>query len=516
MKHLLRNHIFWVLLLSICGIIMLLPIFRPGLLVTDDGDWMVIRLSSFYQSFRDGQFPVRFLTRLNYSYGYPVANFLYPGFLYAGSFLHVAGLSFTSSIEAIIVISVLAGAVGIFYWLRLYFSKISSFFGAISFLVSPYLLYDIYIRGSVGEIVAIGVWGWLLYAIESKKIWLFIPLFSLLLVSHNTLSLFYVCILVVLIAIKGYRNFIVPSILSFGLASFFWIPAILEKRFVIFDTIAVSDPSHYFASTSNLLFMSLPFITSAILYFIFRSKKYYETGTVFLYVFALTFFLCLSISGFLWDGYLLKTFVQFPYRLLAVWLFIGPWFLGYVGDLKKTTIWKVIPMLFICIMAFFAIPYAKSQSIDRPQGFYSTNEGTTTVLNEYMPRWVKIFPSKRTSDRMEVFSGNAGIQILNSSSKMYEASIATQEDSVIQVNTLYYPGWGALLDEKPVAISYDNDFGLMRIRVPKGQHHLYMAFRETKSRFAADLLSLISFICYFGIFLVPHFYHKYIHTKNIL
>ena len=68
------------------SIVLLWPLFRHGFFITDDGDWMVIRLSAFYQSLADGQFPVRFLGRLYHNYGYPVSNFLYPGFLYVGSF----------------------------------------------------------------------------------------------------------------------------------------------------------------------------------------------------------------------------------------------------------------------------------------------------------------------------------------------------------------------------------------------------------------------------------------------
>src|SRR3990172_11337145 len=71
----------------------------PGFFESDDGEWMVIRLSAFYQSLADGQFPVRFLGRLNNSYGYPVANFLYPGFLYIGSLVHFLGLSFVTSVK---------------------------------------------------------------------------------------------------------------------------------------------------------------------------------------------------------------------------------------------------------------------------------------------------------------------------------------------------------------------------------------------------------------------------------
>jgi hypothetical protein len=91
MNHIFSKRLLWIIALVALCFLVLAPLLRPGLLVTDDGDWMVIRLSAFYQSLREGQFPVRFLGRLNYSYGYPIANFLYPGFLYIGSAIHATG-----------------------------------------------------------------------------------------------------------------------------------------------------------------------------------------------------------------------------------------------------------------------------------------------------------------------------------------------------------------------------------------------------------------------------------------
>ncbi|MBI5019227.1 hypothetical protein HZB58_03065 [Candidatus Gottesmanbacteria bacterium] len=74
-----RLPVIWpVLLIGIALFAVLYPLMRPGFFVSDDGEWMIIRLSAFYQSLADGQFPVRYLGRLNNSYGYPVANFLYP------------------------------------------------------------------------------------------------------------------------------------------------------------------------------------------------------------------------------------------------------------------------------------------------------------------------------------------------------------------------------------------------------------------------------------------------------
>src|SRR5947207_9662379 len=109
----------WVIFFVLLSVsIVCLPLLHKGFFVTDDGDWMIIRLSAFFQSFREGQFPVRFLGRLNNGYGYPVANFLYPGFMYAGSLIHALGISFIHTTKYLLFGSVLTTAVFTYLWLR--------------------------------------------------------------------------------------------------------------------------------------------------------------------------------------------------------------------------------------------------------------------------------------------------------------------------------------------------------------------------------------------------------------
>ena len=96
----LKTNLWFFIVIFLCGLV-LWPLLRDGFFVSDDGDWMIIRFSAFFQSFREGQFPVRYLGRLNYEYGYPVSNFLYPGFLYLGSFIRALGVSFVDTVKII-------------------------------------------------------------------------------------------------------------------------------------------------------------------------------------------------------------------------------------------------------------------------------------------------------------------------------------------------------------------------------------------------------------------------------
>ena len=156
----------------------------------------------------------------------------------------------------------------------------------------------------------------------------------------------------------------------------------------------------------------------------------------------------------------------------------------------------LLAVVLVGTLGFVSLSYQKSQSIVRPEGFYTTNEGTTTVGNEYMPKWVRVIPVKRAEKRLEVFTGNATIEERTMHAEKIDITVHAKEDSVIQINTIYYPGWGALVDNKQTVISYDNPAGLMRISVPAGDHNVYMRFRETVERFVADVISLIFIISY--------------------
>ena len=507
MKKSFTHTVLWIVLLLIAGIIVSIPLLRPGFIVTDDGNWMVIRLSAFYQSLRDGQFPVRFLGRLNYSYGYPVATFLYPGFMYAGSLLHALGLTFQQTVETLFIASIISGTIGAFFWLKKYFEPIPSFIGSLAVLLHPYFLYDVYTRGSVGEVLVIGVFFWVLYALESGAFVLYIPLLAFLLISHNTAALFCMGIVALIIGVKKIIPAIKPTIIACGISAFFWIPAIIERRFVLFDSVRVSNPLHYFPASMELLLKSAPLGLLCLGILCTQSKRYEKERTLFTWILIISAFFISQLSGIFWRLDILQLLVQFPYRLFIFWIISGAWIVAYVSE-RWTKVGILLALVSVLWMGYGSVEYWNAENIVREDGYFSTNEGTTTVANEYMPTWVSILPNRRTDERIEVLDGNVLITPIRVNSNRIHVKLHAKEDSEIQINTIFYPGWGAMIDGRPVTISYNNSQGLMRLPILTGDHTLFMEFRETKSRFAADMLTLIGICIYIGIYLIPAFTNR--------
>ena len=465
--------------------------------MSDDGGWMIIRLSAFFQSLREGQFPVRFLGRLNYGYGYPVANFLYPGFLYLGSLIHILGFPFVESVKIILGCSVCIGALFTYLWLKKYFGVMASAIGTVGFISAPYLLFDLYSRGSVGEMLALAWAAMGLSSIAAKKPWLLALSVSLLIVSHNTLAVLFVCFYAVYITvIGGWRDFWLMFLLGIGMVMFFWFPALYEQKYVIFNSVQISNPAAYFITPSNVLLVGFSGIIAACLS-IFIGKKFIKEKSFFLIAFFCTLFLVLPMSGFLWKSGILIRIIQFPYRLLSLVIFIGCWLMAYIVEYTQRPV-RYFFLIVIITLGIWSVEgsFLKIQYTDVPEGYYVTNEATSTVADEYMPRWVSQKPTQHAYQKLIFYKGAGTFDVKKISTQSIQVVVHATQDSVVQMNTMYYPGWGVTLDDAPVLIDYKNNQGLIRVVVPKGDHQLRAGFRETISRFLADNISLGFFIWY--------------------
>lgn len=501
MKPRLRSY----LVVAAALLVVLWPLFRNGFYESDDGEWMVIRLSAFYQSLMDGQLPVRFLGRLYNSFGYPVANFLYPGYLYIGSFLRLIGFSFTDSIKVILVTSVVLSAVFLYKMLRLHFGRIAAAFGTSVFVLSPYLSFDLYRRGSVGEVLAFLPATLALYLVEANSPALFPFAIAGLLVSHNSLAILFSMLIIGYLLYRRRFAFIPGYLVGIGMAAFFVFPALLESRYVRFDATVVSEPLKYFASGELGFLLSIPIIVLAVVVTLrYRSIRSMPVR-FFLIAFAIAVAYSTPVSYPFWTIRAFSKFFQFPYRFLAVSAVSTAWIAAWIYD-REPAVLRRLGGLAILVLMVFSVTGIQSAivMVEREEGYYTTNEATTTVRDEYMPRWVSEVNRDREFVRFDVHEGNAQVVKRTMNTKTIDVEIDAVSDSLIEVHTVYYPGWGAQIDGIPVPIEYDNVHGFMRVQVPKGQHRLLMEFRETPLRFFFDVVSLVSFLTaiVFGVYQV--------------
>lgn len=466
------------------------PMLRSNFFVTDDGGWMLIRLTAFAQALRDGQFPTRFLTRLNHGYGYPVSNFLYPGYLYLGSILKFLGFSYFASLKLVFIGSLLSGAIGMYYWTKIFTTKVNALCASIIFLLQPYLLFDIYKRGSVGEVLALCLFPWIFYFLSNNLLIFFSLSIGLLILSHNTLALFGLLLVAAYIVTQKKWSFLIGIVIGLCLSAFFWIPAFFELKYVKFQSTEVATANHYLADTRKLIFDSLASITLAVcgVAVSFIRKKNYQLGVLMLAL----LLLFIPLFDFFWNMSVVNRYIQFPFRLLSLIIiltsFYGCIFIDYVK--KLSVLWFVVAFT---IQLFFTAKYlSEVKNSSENIGYYATNESSTTVQNEYMPTWVIREPIEHPKTLLESLHDLDTITVLNQNSHSIEASIQTQTNSTIQANIIYYPGWKVVVNNIPVPINYLQSNGVMQFAVQSGISHVVLQFQETPLRKIANLISVMS------------------------
>ncbi|MEK7573059.1 MAG: hypothetical protein AAB531_01400 [Patescibacteria group bacterium] len=491
------------LALVIFSIPSIVSLVHSGFPLTDDGNWMVIRFSAFYEAIRNDQFPVRFLPRLSNGYGYPVADFLYPLFMYIGFPIHIIGFSFADTIKVILGLSMLSSSIFTFLWLKKTFNNLTSFVGSICYVYFPYHLFDLYKRGSVGEILALAIVPFILLGIKTKNLIIQALGYGLLIVAHNTLAVIFIPI------ILGYSylssenkkfNFklFYPLFLGLGLSAFFSIPAVYDRQYTLFSTTQVSDYSKYFITWDNFNLLGIVFLIFLLLgfYLIFKKNKF---ASYFLTVSILAFFITTPLSDFMWKTSFLQSYVQFPFRFASVLILTSSYIIAaFLNNLKiKESL--IFAFIILAALFFSSKDFIFPQSYQyHPDTFYSTNRDTTTVKNEYMPKWFN-YMNQDYKNKVEVLKGNAAINNLVIKGDKISFNLDSKENSLIQINTAYFPGWEVKVDSKKTDVIY-KDNGLIKFMAEKGSYLVKAGFYETPVRIFSDIVSFISIIFIIHLF----------------
>lgn len=460
-----------IFLLLIALTPLILPLLRPGFFVSDDGEWMIIRLAAFHQTLLRGEFPVRYLYSLNHGYAYPVTNFLYPLPFYLGEIIHRFGFNFTDSVKILFASGFLFSALGMYYLVERKWGKWAGFISALAYTYAPYRIFDVYHRGSLGEAVAFIFVPFIFYFLDTNIILASVA-YTALICSHNTLAFMFTPLIFLYTLWKLYSSpekFVVIKqvslflLLSYSLSAFFWFPALYDLQFTRAPITQVANFKDYFLSGQNFLALVgiLPPLSLLLAFFNI------PLGLIT----AISLFLSSSFSTIIWQHTPLPQLVQFPWRFLSVTVFVSAILLGFASSKIRRPI--LFPLLALTII-LLSLPSIKIIPTDKSDDYYSTNDATTTVKNEYMPKWVKNDPAVAPEKKYTY---------LNS--------------TTIRLNQVYFPGLKVYVDNQEVAYDYQAS-GLPEFSFPPGFHTISARFTETPIRLAADTITLLSIllVCY--------------------
>jgi uncharacterized membrane protein len=442
-------------LLVILCTILVWPFLKPGFFPTHDGEWAVVRQGAMHRAFLDHQIPARWAGNLNYSYGYPLFLFTYPLPYYLGEVFNVARLGLVNSVKLLFIASVFLSVAGMFLLAREFFGNFGGLVSSIFYLYAPYRLVNLYVRGSLGESLSFVLYPFLFWAIlktvkggKTRFIGVLGTLFGMLILTHNASALLFTPFLFAFIVMEGFsisKNrklliwLLLGLFLGFLLSAFFTIPALLEKKDIVLNTIPLTNIKSYFATPAQLIVPSWGYGSfgdsnglslqlgwvhllsfSSVLLLLSHSKNRDEVFKISLFstiAVGIVVLLVFPISLPFWQFTPLFSVIDFPWRVLGPGIFFLSLPLGFLATRKNMHLFVIV---LLALVVLVTMPYAKPKSVSSfPDGYYLTNEATTTSADELMPKWVKEKPKNHPAARATIISGKGEIgNVVFTSSKL--------------------------------------------------------------------------------------------------
>lgn len=516
------------------------PFFHSGFFPTHDGI-QTIRIFEYYQSLKFGTFPPRWSSGLLFGYGYPLFVFYSPFAYFLGALFVFIGFNFLLATKMVFILCFFIGAIGVFLLVRFFVKDLPALIAAMIYSLIPYRAVDVYVRGDLAEFLAYSLFPWVFWInlklIKNPKQKLLVPFLgiflALLILSHNISILIYGIFLVafnifsVLKSKKDNWKYLIKRLfssvtLAIIMSCFYWLPLIIESRFVQLDRIIADPYNQYFLSINQLWYspwgyggflqqnpMSLQLgqiiiVVSSLTLVLNMVIKTRVNEIIYFFggIFIISTLLETNITQFFWDKIILFHYLQFPWRLHIINTICGiilvGFFFYFLEQLKIHQ--KKIGKLLIFLIGFFLIflSFKESHYFFKAKSYMEAKPvAATTTGEEYLPKWVKELPNNYPPDKIEFLNNNGKLENIEWGYYQKSFTVISQRETKIEIAHIYYPGWYSYINNKSVEIGYNNKFGQMEIDVPKGTNNVVFTFQNTWWRWIADTISLVGLLVTF-------------------
>lgn len=520
-------------ILFILSILPILDLIHPGFPVTHDGQDHIARIANFYKNLQEGIVIPRWASNLNWGYGHPILMFLYPLPSYSASLFHFFGFSFIDSTKLVFGFFYVLSGVNMYLWLQSFVKKEEALVGSLLYQYVPYRFVDLYVRGAIGEHVAFVFLPLICYFFQrlQKK---FTPgnisgagfACAGLFLSHNAMTLIFFPIIFLygvylVIQSKEKRKLSIAYsftvFLGIGLSAFFLIPAFFEGKYTLRDIVTSNEYASRFVPFQTFFYgpwsyggtglftvqlgiiQWIAVVTSALFVFMFPKKikpfKQIVFGSLFLLIVSL--FLMTSSSLFIWQHITILQKFQFPWRLLSLVVFVTS-VCGVASIAVISKKYKTICVILICFgLLLINKNYMHANNYQqKPESFFTSIYNGTTDTGESAPIWSVRFMEHRPKAPLESIDGASSIKQKKRTSNIHTYTITVQKRTRFVENTLYFPGWEVLVDGAKIQPEFQDPRyrGLMTFFVEKGSHTVLVQFKETKLRYFADLITLLTLV----------------------
>ncbi len=527
---------------------------RPGFYDTHDGLLNVHRLFEFEKCLADGQIPCRWVPDMGAGYGYPLFNFYPPLPTAVAEGFRLLGASLLDAIKWAFLLGLVVGALGMFRLASRFFGPAGAVLAAVLYVFAPYQAIDVFVRGALGE-----AWGMALlpfvfltghrcltepgralrHALPCALSW------AALLLTHDIVALmatpFYAAWLWV--SWRTSRRSPGPAVLAhalaLGLSAFFLLPLAFELHHVHADTLTQLYPwarfENNFLSVTQLLGAPRAWGYGALgshnpmslfigrLHFLLgagaigmcaiawlRERRVDTSGAAALTLGSAALvaaFMILPASRFVWEATPPLSFLQFPWRFLAITSFGLAFAAGWLVYWTRNR--GPIPLAIVAVATIAAI--ATSWGWFRPSAMHVVQEQVLANeweiakarhgLFDFLPRSVDLehflaSPPAALPAPVHAPPGVSLSKLERTTNRIgFDARVRGDETARVRINVFDFPGWTLEVDGRPENFEASDDpLGRLHLSLAPGSHRVVVRFENTPIRSLANAVSLLSLV----------------------
>jgi hypothetical protein len=494
----------------------------------------------------------RWFSDINHGYGGPLFNFYAPLSYYAPLILHLLGLALPQAFLGGFVLAVFAAVLGMYGWSEAQFNSMTAgMLAASAYVLSPYLFYNLLIRGALPEVWGLALAPWLFWAgrqavVQSgRRSSVLLALgYAALILTHSLSALLFSPLLLLYVAcltglptrtsIGRWLGLAAALALGAGLAAFFLLPFFVENGYITLSRASL-DYKAFFISISDLLSLPVPFdpllarnayplslplptLVLALLglAFVWRQQPpspWRICAGVFACGLGAYASASLSASAPLWSLLPLGRLVQFPWRMIGPATLLAAWLAGAAAWRWRS---KLLTGVAIGIVFFYTFTWTLAPQADRQypaSGMpadviqYEISAPVAvglTYQQEFLPIWMPQPPSPgELSDRYRtdpipsrIGGVPAGLTVLKETNFLtgFEIKYQATRADALSLDLTYFPGWAATLDGLPIEVRPDALQGLVTLDLPAGSHTLKVALRPTAAQATGTSVSLMAIL----------------------
>jgi hypothetical protein len=505
-------------------------------------DTQVARVNQMALALKDKQFPVRWVKDLGYGYGYPLFNFYAPLAYYVGALFNLIGFNALASTKMMMGLGMVLGGITMYFLAKEFWGKLGGMISAVSYLYLPYKAVDLYVRGAIAELWALGflplvfLGVWLVFKEQRRGVVVGGLGLALVILSHNLTALMLTPFLISVFLVAFIfsqkkslfsRHSVFLVLLGLSLSAFYWLPALREMNltqvssqlgggadwvdhFVYLDQLWASPWGFAGSGPGRLDGMSFMvgklhlILSGLVLLITFFSQRPQKKEKVYTWIgigfFLVAVFFTSRMSASVWRLFPLMAFIQYPWRFLGfIGFFVAFLTGGIVLYLHRNSILAYLPAFFI-IITLIALNsrYFKPQFKIQTSSSYYLEESnlkwsTSKISFEYLPKDFLIPQTpEEVAQKKVIVPPEANLKMIEEKSSKLVFNLQAHEQTTILVNLAYFPGWQVFFNQEKLIPEIKN--GRFKLFIPPGNHQVKFVFANTPVRILGNSVSILGLV----------------------